>query len=46
MARQVRTFCNLPPALHAQLVAESKRTGAPLTEIVRRALMAYLENKQ
>jgi predicted DNA-binding protein len=37
-----QTNIKMPPALIERLDAESKRTGAPKSEIVRRAVDAYL----
>lgn len=33
---------SLPPEVVAALAAESKRSGAPKAELVRRAIIAYL----
>jgi predicted DNA-binding protein len=41
-----RTSLSLPNDLYARLQAEQQRTGAPLAEIVRRAIDGYLTPRE
>jgi predicted DNA-binding protein len=41
-----RTSLSLPSDLYARLQAEQERTGAPLAEIVRRAVDSYLTPRE
>jgi hypothetical protein len=41
-----RTSLSLPGDLYARLLAERERSGAPLAEIVRRAVDAYLAPRE
>lgn len=44
--RNTRTSFVLPAELHVRIQAEQARTGAPLAEIVRRALDGYLTPRE
>jgi predicted DNA-binding protein len=44
--RATRTSLSLPGDLYERLQAEHERTGAPLAEIVRRAVDAYLTPRE
>ena len=44
--RNTRTSFVLPADLHARLLAEHARSGAPLAEIIRRALHDYLAPRE
>jgi predicted DNA-binding protein len=44
--KATRTSLSLPGDLYARLQAEHERTGAPLAEIVRRAVDAYLTPRE
>lgn len=42
----INVSANLPQPLYDQLVARAKKETAPLAEIIRLALMAYLGGKK
>jgi predicted DNA-binding protein len=46
MTKATRTSLSLPRDLYERLQAEHARTGAPLAEIVRRAVDAYLTPRE
>jgi predicted DNA-binding protein len=45
-AHKMRTTIVLPLVLKARVEQHSEKTGAPMGEIIRRALAAYLESKE